>query len=105
SGPANERAKRYAVELAELKSKVATAQDQVTAFRQRNGLPNFTAQSINIDTELLSSLETRYQEAQNARRAAEVKAATDQSLNSGAGGVVAMQPGKNQIDPKQVQLA
>jgi polysaccharide biosynthesis transport protein len=105
SGPANERAKRYAVELAELKSKVATAQDQVTAFRQRNGLPNFTAQSINIDTELLSSLETRYQEAQNARRAAEVKAAADQSLNSGAGGVVAMQPLKNQIDTEQAKLA
>jgi uncharacterized protein involved in exopolysaccharide biosynthesis len=105
SGPANERAKRYADELAELKSKVAVAQDQVTAFRQRNGLPNFTAQSINIDTELLATLQTRLQEAQNARRAAEVKAATDQSLASGAAGVVAMQPLKNQIDAEQAKLA
>jgi polysaccharide biosynthesis transport protein len=105
SGPANERAKRYSVELAELKSKVAVAQDQVTAFRQRNGLPNFTAQSINIDTELLMSLQTRLQEAQNARRAAEVKAATDQSVISSTLGPVTMQPLKNQIDAEQAKLA
>lgn len=105
SGPANERAKRYSVELAELKSKVAVAQDQVTAFRQRNGLPNFTAQSINIDTELLMSLQTRLQEAQNARRAAEVKAATDQSLVTSTLGPVTMQPLKTQIDAEQAKLA
>jgi succinoglycan biosynthesis transport protein ExoP len=105
SGPANERAKRYAVELAELKNKVAGAQDQVTAFRQRNGLPNFTAQSINIDTELLTSLETRLQEAQNARRAAEVKAATDQSVMTSSLGPLTMQPLKNQIDAEQAKLA
>jgi succinoglycan biosynthesis transport protein ExoP len=104
-GPANERAKRYAVELTELKNKVAVAQDQVTAFRQRNGLPNFTAQSINIDTELLTSLETRLQEAQNARRAAEVRAATDQSVITSSLGPIAMQPLKNQIDAEQAKLA
>jgi protein tyrosine kinase modulator len=104
-GPANERAKRYSIELAELKNKVAAAQDQVTAFRQRNGLPNFTAQSINIDTELLMSLETRLQEAQNARRAAEVKAATDQSVVTSTLGPVTMQPLKNQIDAEQAKLA
>ncbi len=32
TGPASERAKRYALELAELKDKVRVAQDQVTAF-------------------------------------------------------------------------
>ncbi|HEY2783087.1 MAG TPA: GumC family protein [Steroidobacteraceae bacterium] len=105
SGPANERAKRYAVELAELKSKVAIAQDQVTAFRQRNGLPNFTAQTASIDSELLTSLETRLQEAQNARRAAEVKAATDQSVITSTSGPIAMQPLKNQIDAEQAKLA
>lgn len=105
SGPANERAKRYAVELTELKNKVAVAQDQVTAFRQRNSLPNFTAQSINIDTELLTSLETRLQEAQNARRAAEVKAATDQSVITSTAGPVVMQPLKTQIDAEQAKLA
>jgi uncharacterized protein involved in exopolysaccharide biosynthesis len=105
AGPANERAKRYAVELGELKDKVRVAQDQVTAFRQRNGLPDFTAQSANIDTELLASLETRLQEAQNARRAAEVKAASDQSLNSGPNAPLSIQPLKTQIDTEQAQLA
>ncbi len=38
SGPASERAKRYALELAELKDKVRIAQDQVTAYRQRTGV-------------------------------------------------------------------
>jgi uncharacterized protein involved in exopolysaccharide biosynthesis len=105
SGPANERAKRYAVELGELKDKVRVAQDQVTAFRQRNGLPDFTATSANIDTELLASLETRLQEAQNARRAAEVKAGSDQSLNTGPTAPLSIQPLKTQIDTEQAQLA
>ncbi len=37
NGPANERAKRYTEQLAELKSKVASAQAQVVEFRQRKG--------------------------------------------------------------------
>jgi uncharacterized protein involved in exopolysaccharide biosynthesis len=105
AGPANERAKRYADELAELKDKVRIAQDNVTAFRQRNGLPDFTAQSANIDTELLASLETRLQEAQNARRAAEVKAASDPSLNTGPNAPLSIQPLKTQIDTEQAELA
>ena len=105
AGPANERAKRYADELVELNNKVRIAQDQVTAFRQRNNLPNIAAQNSNIDTELLASLETRLQEAQNARRAAEVKAASDQSLNSSATTMASTQPLKTQIDTEQAQLA
>jgi succinoglycan biosynthesis transport protein ExoP len=105
AGPANERAKRYADELVELNNKVRVAQDQVTAFRQRNNLPNIAAQNSNIDTELLASLETRLQEAQNARRAAEVKAAGDQSLSTSANTVTAIQPLKTQIDTEQAQLA
>jgi succinoglycan biosynthesis transport protein ExoP len=105
AGPANERAKRYADELVELNNKVRVAQDQVTAFRQRNNLPNIAAQNASIDTELLASLETRLQEAQNARRAAEVKAASDQSLNSSANTMASTQPLKTQIDTEQAQLA
>lgn len=105
AGPANERAKRYADELVELNNKVRVAQDQVTAFRQRNNLPNIAAQNASIDTELLASLETRLQEAQNARRAAEVKAASDQSLNSSTSTMATTQPLKTQIDTEQAQLA
>ena len=45
SGPASDRAKRYAAELAELKHKVNLAQDQVTAFRQRTGVTDAGAQN------------------------------------------------------------
>ena len=42
-GPASERAKNYAEELAELKHKVSVAQDAVTSFRQRSGVTDAAA--------------------------------------------------------------
>ncbi|MEP6883760.1 MAG: Wzz/FepE/Etk N-terminal domain-containing protein [Gammaproteobacteria bacterium] len=106
SGPASERAKRYAAELAELKNKVRVAQDQVTAFRQRTGVTDSAARNNNIDADLLASLETRLQEAQNARRAAEVRAAAEQTVGSG-GAVVSptIQALKLQIGTEQASLA
>lgn len=77
SGPASERAQNYARELAELKQKVAVAQDQVTAFRQRTGVTDAAGQANNVESDLLSSLELKYQEAQNQRVAAEVAASRD----------------------------
>jgi len=74
SGPASERAKRYALELAELKDKVRVAQEQVTAFRQRTGVTDTNERNINVEQALLASLEGKLQDAQNVRRAAEVKA-------------------------------
>ena len=73
SGPASERARRYAAELAELKNKVRIAQDEVTAFRQRTGVTDTTEKNGNLEQALLGNLETKLQDAQNARRAAEVK--------------------------------
>ncbi len=105
SGPASERATRYAQELVELKNKVRVAQDQVTAFRQRTGVTDSTARNNNIDTDLLASLEARLQEAQNARRAAEVKAATDQSFSAGAATSPTVQALKTQLHTEQAQLA
>ena len=78
SGPASERAKIYAVELAELKEKVRIAQDQITAFRQRTGVTDTSDKgNANIEEQLLNTLEAKLQDASNARRAAEVKAATE----------------------------
>ncbi|HME39217.1 MAG TPA: GumC family protein [Steroidobacteraceae bacterium] len=77
SGPASERAQSYARELAELKHKVSVAQDQVTAFRQKSGVTDAAAQTNNVEGDLLTSLELKYQEAQNQRRAAEVAASRD----------------------------
>jgi succinoglycan biosynthesis transport protein ExoP len=105
SGPASERAKRYAQELSELKDKVRVAQDQVTAFRQRTGVTDAAAKNNNIESELLAALETRLQEAQNARRGAEVKAMGDQHLSAGAAGSVAVQDLRKQINIQETQLA
>jgi uncharacterized protein involved in exopolysaccharide biosynthesis len=104
SGPASERAKRYALELAELKDKVRVAQDQVTAFRQRTGVTDTAEKNISVEQTLLASLETKYQDAQNARRAAEVKAAEEQN-SSTANGSIAVQNLKAMLATQQTQLA
>lgn len=104
SGPASDRAKRYRQELAELKSKVSTAQDQVTAFRQRTGVTVVAARN-NGEADLLATLETRLQEAQIARRAAEVKAAADQKLGSGPSSSTTVQSVRTQINTEKAQLA
>lgn len=104
SGPASERAKRYALELAELKDKVRVAQDQVTAFRQRTGVTDTTEKNNNIEQALLASLEGKLQDAQNARRAAEVKAASEQSAATASSSVV-VQNLKAQLNSQQTELA
>lgn len=81
TGPASERAKRYTQELEELKKKVAAAQDDITAFRNRTHLADIQAKA-DLDMALLNSLELRLQEAQNTRRAAESKLTTDQSVSN-----------------------
>jgi uncharacterized protein involved in exopolysaccharide biosynthesis len=104
TGPASERAKRYALELAELKDKVRIAQDQVTAFRQRTGVTDITEKNTNVEQVLLGSLEARLQDAQNARRAAEVKAMTAQNAGT-AGNSVVVQNLKSLLNTQQTQLA
>jgi uncharacterized protein involved in exopolysaccharide biosynthesis len=105
SGPASDRAKRYSQELAELKNKVNVAQDQLTAFRQKAGVTDAAAQNKNVEADLLATLETRLQEAQNARRAAEVKAAEDQRVTSGAAASLTIQGVKTQLNTERAQLA
>jgi succinoglycan biosynthesis transport protein ExoP len=105
AGPASERAKRYSQELGELKDKVRIAQDQVTAFRQRTGVTDAATRTGNVEAELLASLETRLQEAQNARRAAEVKSGTDQNLSTVAAGSTTIQSLKTQLHTETAQLA
>lgn len=105
SGPESERATRYAQELTELKSKVNAAQDQVTAFRQKAGVTDVSAKNNNVQADLLTSLETRLQEAQNARRAAEVKAAENQRVTSGAAASATIQGVRSQLNIERAQLA
>jgi uncharacterized protein involved in exopolysaccharide biosynthesis len=105
SGPASERAKRYAQELAELKNKVSIAQDQVTAFRQRTGVTDAAARNNNAEADLLASLEARLQEVQNTRRSAEVKADSNQKVGSSAAASATIQALRTQINTEQAQLA
>jgi succinoglycan biosynthesis transport protein ExoP len=104
-GPKSERAKAYAQELAELKHKVSVAQDQVTAFRQRTGLTDSATQTNNVEQDLLASLEGRYQQAQNDRRAAEVAANGDRSANTNVMGSMSIQNLKVQLSTQETQLA
>jgi succinoglycan biosynthesis transport protein ExoP len=98
SAPATERAKSYANELAELKYKVGVAQDQVTAFRQKTGAPDAAApNNANVEADLLATLEQKYQDAQNLRRAAEVAA----SAESGPASTTL----RAQLDEQNKQLA
>lgn len=104
-GPAGDRAKNYARELAELKHKVSVAQEQVTAFRQRTGVTDASAQANNVEGDLLTSLEQRYQEAQNLERAAEVAAGGDRTANEAVLGSTLIQTLKTQLNDQNKQLA
>ena len=105
SEPATDRARRYSVQLGELRVKVAAAQAKVTEFRQRNGLANVTAGPSDVDMQGLTVLQSQLIEAQNARRVAEAKsqgdrAASDEALASGTIGTL-----KAQLDTRQTELA
>lgn len=86
TGPARERADRYTEQLQELQGKVARAQEEVTAFRASNGTIDPTAK-IDIEMEMLGTLEQRLLDTQNNRRTAESQlsgdlSVGDQALNS-----------------------
>ena len=60
TGPATERARRSTEQLAELKSKVTKAQEQVTEFRQRSGLVDADARiDVDMHAALIQSLKTQ----------------------------------------------
>jgi polysaccharide biosynthesis transport protein len=80
TGPPAERARRYAQQLAELKNKVNQAQQEVTAFHQRNGVVDQGGKS-NVEAVSLANLEARLLEAQNTRRAAEARATQDPAVS------------------------
>ena len=104
-GPASDRAKNYAEELAELKHKVSVAQDAVTSFRQKSGVTDASVQTSNVEADLLASLEQRYQEAQNQRRAAEVAANADRTSSRTAAASTLIQGLKTQLNDQSTKLA
>lgn len=102
TGPPGERAERYAQQLNELKKKVDQAQQQVTAFHQRNGLIDG---GNNVDVVLLATLEERLLEARNARRVADARASGDQSVNDQVLSSAFVQSLKTQLATQQSRLA
>lgn len=103
--PAALRANRYSQQLAELKEKVAAAQQKVTDFRQQTGLTAISANGADAETVLLTSLEQKYQEAQNARRLAEIRQKTDKSLSADVMDSQLIQGMKNQLSTQEAQMA
>jgi protein tyrosine kinase modulator len=69
--PVEEQAARSSQELTELKAKVTDAQDQVTQFRQRNGLTDMSESANDTEMAALANLEARLLDAQHQRRALE----------------------------------
>jgi uncharacterized protein involved in exopolysaccharide biosynthesis len=104
SGPAIDRAQRYTEQLAELKTKVNRAQDDVTVFRQESGLIAGDTKN-DLDMELLSALEHRLQEAQNLRRSAAARQGTDASVSSSALNSTTLQALKAQLSTQNAHMA
>jgi uncharacterized protein involved in exopolysaccharide biosynthesis len=103
-GPSSDQAKRYSEQLAELKNKVNGAQDRLTEFRRANNLVT-SDPHIDVDVETLSALEQRLLEAQNAARAADVRAATDQSVSGQVLASSLVQALKTQLATQEAKLA
>jgi uncharacterized protein involved in exopolysaccharide biosynthesis len=104
AGPPGERAKRYAQQLNELKSKVDQAQMDVTEFHQRNGMIDEGNKS-NVEVVFLATLEGRLLEAQNTRRVAEARASEDPSVSDQVLSSTLVQSLKTQLATQELRLA
>ncbi len=103
--PATERADRYSEQLAELKEKVSAAQEKVTEFRQRSGLTDLTANNNDAEVSALNVLESRYQEALNVERAAQVAQASQQDVSRAASQSMVVQSLRSQLASLQSKMA
>jgi uncharacterized protein involved in exopolysaccharide biosynthesis len=104
TGPARERATRYAEQLEQLKGKVAAAQAAVTSFQQTNAMTD-SGISADADNALLANLEQQLLEARNARRSAEASLAGDQSVSDLVLASPLIQSLKTQLAAQQVRQA
>jgi uncharacterized protein involved in exopolysaccharide biosynthesis len=91
NGPPSERAKRYALQLNELKAKVDQAQKEGGKSK--------------VDVALLSTLDERLQEAQSARRAAEARASQNQATSDQVLASTQTQMLKTQLAAQELRLA
>ncbi|SHG98776.1 Uncharacterized protein involved in exopolysaccharide biosynthesis [Hydrocarboniphaga daqingensis] len=104
TGPASERAQRYTEQLSDLKDKVIVAQQQVTDYRQRSGLIDSNAKN-DLDLQLMSTLEQRLLDAQNQKRVAQARSASDSAVGSQVLGSTMVQSLKTQLALQSAQMA
>jgi polysaccharide biosynthesis transport protein len=103
--PASERAKRYGGEVQLLADQVNVIQAKIAAVRRNSGLTDLTASQTDSDTAALANLETRYLEAQNARRNAEVRLSAESAAGSENGSTPAIQALRTQLNTYASQMA
>ncbi len=102
--PERERARRYAQQLAELESKVHQAQRQMAEFRQTTGVADLGAQTT-AEEEILKGLQKKLDDAQSARRTAEVKAMGDPTVSASTIASDSVRQLKAQLASEELQLA
>ncbi len=100
-----ETAARYQARVAGLKSAVETLEQKIAKFREQNGITDLNGVANDAEQNALNNLEQRYQEAQNTRRAAEVRQAADQTESDQAVNSVLVQNLKTQLSNEQAELA
>lgn len=105
TGPAGERAERYAGQIDELKKKVDEAQAQLSAFRQKSGLLDSGDVKVDLELERLSNLEGRLVDAREQRRAAESRLIGDQSVRDAVLGSNSIQGLRADLAAQRLQLA
>jgi protein tyrosine kinase modulator len=117
--PEIERATRYAQQLAELEAKVHSAQAQVADFRQRTGVVELSAAQTTggggtvvdlagqttVEEDILAGLKRKLDDAQGARRGAEVKAMGNQLLSPDVMASDSVRALKTQLATEKSKLA
>jgi uncharacterized protein involved in exopolysaccharide biosynthesis len=103
--PASQRASRYGGEVQLLADRVNVIEAKIAAVRHRSGLTDLTASLNDSDTAALNNLETRYLEAQNQRRNAEVRLSADSASGGNAGVAPNIQALRTQLNSYAAQMA
>jgi uncharacterized protein involved in exopolysaccharide biosynthesis len=108
-GPADDRAREYSRELAELQAKVTAAQQKVTDLRQQTGTSPVSvdgATNNDADSQALIILQDQLLAAQNLRRAAETATNVVPIGGNGIGdGSPQIRALKAEISAKELQLS
>ena len=103
--PTTERAKRYTEQLEQLKVKADQAQQEYTAFHQRNSLIDAGVNGANVEVALLSDLEQQLLETQRVRRSAEAVSSGDHAVGDQVMGSPLIQTMKSQLAAQESRLA